>query len=80
MGEPSKLSLSSVNLVVRELLPERDSSLKIGVVVAEDCPTWAIVIPSLGYQLFKIYPPERFRNLRKHLTKKGASFMSCFVE
>ena len=62
MGEPSELACPSVNLVIRELLTDRDCSLKIGLVVVEDWPTWAIVLPSLGYQVLKIYALEIFRN------------------
>ena len=39
LGEPLKISRPLVNLVVQELLPDQDGSLKIGVVVAEDWPT-----------------------------------------
>ena len=48
--------------MVRDLLPDCDGSLKIGVAVVEDFPKSAIVLPSLGYQVLKIYPPERFSN------------------
>ena len=60
LGDPSKLAHYLVNLVILYLLPDRDGSLKIGVVVAEDCPIWEIVLPSLGYQVLQIhlkYPP-----------------------
>ena len=45
--ETSKLAHPSVNLVIRELLPEHGGSLKIGVVVVEYFPTCDIVLPSL---------------------------------
>ena len=63
MGYPSKLARPLINLVIRELLPDRDSSLKIGVVVAYDWHIWAIVLLSLRYQVLKIYAPASFRNL-----------------
>ena len=39
LGETSKLARPSVNLVIQELLPNRGGSIKIGVVMVEDCPT-----------------------------------------
>ena len=63
--DPSKLARPSVNLVIRLLLLDRDSSLKTGVVVSEDWPTWAIFLPSLGYQLLKIHDLEMFRKVYK---------------
>ena len=79
MGELSKLARPLINLVTQELLLDRDGFIKIGVVVAEDCPTWDIVLPSLEYQSLKIYAPARFSNLRNYLNKKGAYVISCLV-
>ena len=47
--------------MIQELLPDRNGSLKIGVVVEEYWPTWAIDLQLLEYQLLKIYAPARFR-------------------
>ena len=52
MGDPSKTASPLVNLVIRELPLDSDGS--------EDCPTWAILLPSLGYQVLKIYASARF--------------------
>ena len=76
MGDPSKRACPSVNLVVRDLLLDCDSSLKIGVVVAEDWPTWGIVLPSLGYQVLKICAPERFRKSLQVGTLSGAECLT----
>ena len=62
LREPSKLPCPLVNLVIRELTPDHNGYLKIGVAVEEDWPTWDIVLPSLGYQVLKIYALEIFRN------------------
>ena len=80
MGYPSKLAHPLANLVIRELLLDREVSLKIGVAVSEYWPKRDIFLPSLGYQVLIICTPASFRNLRNHLRKKGAQFMSCFVE
>ena len=83
MGETSKTTRPLVNLVIRKLLPDHYGYLKIGVVVAEVWPTWAIVIPSLGYQVFQIHAPARLVSSYREifyvdlsgfiLTKRGGS-------
>ena len=75
MVYPSKLSHPSVNLVTQELLLDRDGSLKIGVMVAEDWPTWKCFLPSLGYQVLQIYPPEMFRKLLQGGKLSGAKWL-----
>ena len=59
--DPPKLSHPLVNLVIPHLIQDRNGSIKIGVVVAEDWPTWEIVLPSLGYLVLQIHAPLRFR-------------------
>ena len=61
LGEPTELSRPSINLVIQELIPDHNGFLQIGVVVADDFPTWETVLSSLGYQLFWIHYPVRFR-------------------
>ena len=75
MGEPSKIDHPLVNLVIRELLPDHDGYLKIGLVVAEDCPTWYIVLPSLGYQVLEMYSPARFRKFLQGGTLSGSEWL-----
>ena len=72
MGETLKFSCPSVNLVIGALLPDRSGSLKIEVVVAEDCNKCAIIITSLGYQLLKIYAPARYRKFLHGYKFSGA--------
>ena len=61
--------------MIRELLPDRDGSLKNGVVMAEDWPTWEIVLPPLGYQVLKIYAPARFMKLLQGGKLIGAEWL-----
>ena len=75
MGEPSKLVCPLVNLVIRELLPDHDGSLKIGVVVSYDWTTWAIVLPSLAYKVLKIYAPVSFGKFLQGGTLSGAEWL-----
>ena len=75
MGNSSKLARPPVNLVTRELLPDRDGSLKIGVVVAEDWPTWDIFLTSMGYQVFNIYSPARFMKCIQGGTLSGTEWL-----
>ena len=73
MGEPSKITRPSVNLLIQELLPDRDGSLKHLVVVADDCPTCTIVIPVLGYQ--KIHSPASFRKFLQGVNLGGVEWL-----
>ena len=57
--------------MIRDLLPDHDGSLKIGLAVAEDWNTWEIVLPSLGYQLLQIYDPAIFMKFLQGGTLSG---------
>ena len=75
MGYPIELAHSSVNIVIGELLPKHSVSLKIGVVVVEDCPKWATVITSLVYWVLKRNSPEMFRNFLQGVALSGAEWL-----
>ena len=75
MGEPSTIACPKVNLFIQELLPDRNGSLKIGVLVAEDWPTWEIVLPSLGYQVLQIHVHVRFSKVLQGGTLSGTEWL-----
>ena len=75
IGRAFKIVRPLVNLVIRELLLERCGSLKIGVAVEEDWPKCAIVLPSLGYEVLKIYAPVRFRKFLQGGTLTEAEWL-----
>ena len=71
-----KIARPSVNLLIRELLPDHDGSIKIEVVVVDDCPTWDIALLSIGYQAFKVYAPERFSKFLQGGTLIGYEWLT----
>ena len=73
--DPPKLSHPLVNLVIPHLIQDRNGSIKIGVVVAEDWPTWEIVLPSLGYLVLQIHAPLRFRKFLQGGTLSGSEWL-----
>ena len=64
-----------VNIVIRELLPYCNGSIKIGVMVEEYWPAWAIVLTSLGYQVLKNCVSARFRKFLQGDTLSGAEWL-----
>ena len=75
MLEPSKFNHPSINLVILELLLDRYGCLKIGVAVAEDWPTWEIVLPLLGHQVLQIHAPVRFMKFLQGGTLSRAEWL-----
>ena len=75
MVEPEKLALSSGHLVIWELPPDHDGSLKIGVGVTDDWSTWESVLSSLGYQVLQIHSPESSKIFLQVGTLSGGGWL-----
>ena len=75
IGRVFKISRRSVNLVIRELLQDLEGYFKIGLVVAEDWPTWDIILPSLGHQVLDFVAPSRFRKFLHGGTVSGTEWL-----
>ena len=75
LGDPTKLAQPSINIVIRYLLLDYNSSLKIGLFLAEGWPTWKTVLPSLGYPVLKTHAPARLRKILQGGTLNGADWL-----
>ena len=73
--DPKKPARTLVNLVIWELLLDHNGSLKIGIVVSEDCTTWETVIPSLRYQVRQLQPPARFKTFLQGCTLSESEWL-----
>ena len=75
-GRDFKLTRPSINLVIRQLILDRNGYLKIWFVVAEDGRPWKLVLQSLGYHIFQNHTPARFRKSLQGVTLIGVGWLS----